>query len=661
MCVDNEGLYYNSRETSQLEQMLIEFDEDKNSEIVERSKKCISRILGESVTKYNIETKNIVELPANGKKRVLVLGQVETDKSIQFGCSKSITNNQLVLLAKAENPDADIIYKPHPDVLSGKVLKLTKPEDVENIATVIYDSVSLPEMIDKVDHVYTITSLSGFEAVLRGKKVTTFGAPFYSGWGFTDDRQVVERRQRTLTPEQVFAVTYLLYSRYINPITYERVELEQALDILKFLKKTPGALINTLPFKNTMTLFEVNKVENDIKLYENAGDFDKALSLQKELILNNPTNTQYLKKAALICKKDNQNVEGLAFLEDYLSTSDDDAKAHYERSILLKRLGKIGSEYESSLNAVIKLGDVKMKDKAIHALMDHSWYHKGQTPQSIELIRLAQKGVINQPIRLLKYAAILSQAGRPNEVVALYEKVVRLDLKYKSYCPFVALGAFMFNHDSKKYPKLKKYKIANDYLSKYKHRFVNELSKHSYAVVGNSPCDIGRGFGESIDEKRHVIRFNNFSSNLKFKKDYGLKTTIWVKPGGFFDEVKERDLDGVELVVIGKPDLEHCHTDAVDHILYFKEKGIPVCSVPRNIYNEAFSELEGVPSMGVLITSWIYHRLGGIPSNQIFGFSMTDQNDNKNSHYFKDSYKRSFYKHDWSKERKMFDNFLKVA
>ncbi len=661
MCIDNEGLYYNSRESSQLEKMLIDFDFDSNTELLERSKKCISRILNESVTKYNIQTQSQVILPENEKKRVLVLGQVETDKSIQFGCSRTITNNQLVLLAKTENPDAEIIYKPHPDVLSGKVLKLTKPEDVESIATVIYDSVSLTEMIDGADHVYTITSLSGFEAVLRGKKVTTFGAPFYSGWGFTDDRQPVERRKRTLSPEQVFAVTYLLYSRYINPVTYERIELEQALDIIKFLKNTPNILTNSLPFKGVISPPEIKKIEGDIKLHENSGDYKKALILQKDLILNTPVRTDYLKRYALICKKNDQNREGVEYLNQYLSTSSEDAKAYYEKAIILKRLGIINTEYEESLNNAIRFGDATLKDKALHALMDHSWYHKGQSPQSIDLIRQALKNEVKKPVRLLKYAAILKQAGRPNESVALYEKAVRLDIKYKNYCPFISLGAFMFNHDPKKYPKLKKYNVANDYLQKFRNKFIEELSKKTYAVVGNSPCEIGKNFGSVIDSNRHVVRFNNFSTNLKFQKDYGKKTTIWVKPGGFFDEVKERDLDNIELVIIGKPDLEHNHTDAVDHILYFKEKGIPVCCVPRNIYNEAFSELEGIPSMGALVTNWIYHYLGGIPNAQIFGFSMTDQGRNKNSHYFKDSYKRDFYKHDWDKEKELLNSFLEVA
>ena len=437
--------------------------------------------------------------------------------------------------------------------------------------------------------------------------------------------------------------------------------MEQTIDIIKFLKKSPELLSNALPFKDTISLNEVKKIEDDIKHLEKNGDLQKAFELQKELLLNNPTNVEYFKKAAVICKKNNLNIEALSFIEKYLTIVKDDPKANYEKAILLKRLGKIDQEYEASLNLVIKRGDVNLKDKAIHALIDHSWYHKGQSPQSIDLIRLVSKKEVTNPIRLQKYASILLQSGRPNEAIAYYEKSVRIDIKYKNYCPFIALGAFMYKHDSTKYPKLKKYKIANDYLNKYRNKFIEEVSNNSYALVGNSPCEKGLDKGEEIDKNRHVIRFNNFSSNLKFSKDYGSKSTIWVKPGGFFDEVKERDLCDIELVVLGKPDIEYCHTDAVDHILYFKEKNVPVCTIPRNVYNEAFSELEGIPSMGALMTSWIYHYLGDISSNNLFGFSMTDQKNNKNSHYFKDIYKRNYYKHDWDKERKMLDSFLKVA
>ena len=46
-----------------------------------------------------------------------------------------------------------------------------------------------------VDAVYVVTSTMGFEALLVGKPVTTFGVPWYAGWGVTDDRVTFEQAQ----------------------------------------------------------------------------------------------------------------------------------------------------------------------------------------------------------------------------------------------------------------------------------------------------------------------------------------------------------------------------------------------------------------------------------------------------------------------------------
>lgn len=69
--------------------------------------------------------------------------------------------------------------------------------------------------------------LAGFEALLRGKKVTTVGAPFYSGWGLTDDRQQIARRDRKLSIEEIFAGAYILYPFYYQT-NAELCSMEQA-------------------------------------------------------------------------------------------------------------------------------------------------------------------------------------------------------------------------------------------------------------------------------------------------------------------------------------------------------------------------------------------------------------------------------------------------
>ena len=44
---------------------------------------------------------------------------------------------------------------------------------------ILTQSIHLVDALETVDHVYTITSLGGFEALLRGKEVTVLGKPFY--------------------------------------------------------------------------------------------------------------------------------------------------------------------------------------------------------------------------------------------------------------------------------------------------------------------------------------------------------------------------------------------------------------------------------------------------------------------------------------------------
>ncbi|MFP3355645.1 hypothetical protein R0K04_30340, partial [Pseudoalteromonas sp. SIMBA_153] len=62
--------------------------------------------------------------------------------------------------------------------------------------------------------------------------VTTFGCPFYSGWGVTDDRQPNLRRKVKRTVEEILAAAYILYPKYFDFDKNETVEVE---DVIKKL------------------------------------------------------------------------------------------------------------------------------------------------------------------------------------------------------------------------------------------------------------------------------------------------------------------------------------------------------------------------------------------------------------------------------------------
>ncbi|MGD6991007.1 capsular polysaccharide biosynthesis protein [Sutcliffiella horikoshii] len=230
LCIDKTGLYFDSTKHNDLETLLNTYDFN-NPKLLEESKKCIGMLKKLRVSKYNhIQSKDIkLVYGKKVKKRILVIGQVEDDASIIKGCSRKLNNNDLVRIAKKENPDAEIIYKPHPDVLAGNRTYHSDPTDIEDIAKVIKEPLNLVDALETIDRVYTITSLSGFEALLRGIPVTTIGAPFYSGWGLTDDRQIVTRRKRKLTIEELFAGAYILYPTYINPYTKENFSLRKTI------------------------------------------------------------------------------------------------------------------------------------------------------------------------------------------------------------------------------------------------------------------------------------------------------------------------------------------------------------------------------------------------------------------------------------------------
>jgi capsular polysaccharide export protein len=157
--------------------------------------------------------------------------------SIIKGCASPMDNNDLVRIAARENPDAQIIYKPHPEILHGTRPAHSRPDEVRAIAQVLDHDIALADAFETIDHVYTMTSLAGFEALIRGIKVTCLGMPFYAGWGATDDRQICTRRTARRTPEEIFAAAYLLYAKYYDPFLRKPITFEEALELLHDMKR----------------------------------------------------------------------------------------------------------------------------------------------------------------------------------------------------------------------------------------------------------------------------------------------------------------------------------------------------------------------------------------------------------------------------------------
>lgn len=232
MILDDEGMYYDARRPSRLERLLLEGDLDDEALLV-RASKAIESIVTHGLSKYNNSPTQASKLGDNGgRPRVLVVDQTAGDLSVACGLGTRASFAQMLEAAHRENPDAEILVKTHPDVLTGKKqgnLGALKPHPRRRVISSACNPIRLLQQVDKV---YVVTSQLGFEALLASKPVVCFGAPFYSGWGLTDDRRPVTRRGQERTLEQVFAAAYILCSRYVDPDTGVHCELERVIQHL---------------------------------------------------------------------------------------------------------------------------------------------------------------------------------------------------------------------------------------------------------------------------------------------------------------------------------------------------------------------------------------------------------------------------------------------
>ncbi|EOH5867530.1 capsular polysaccharide biosynthesis protein [Campylobacter jejuni] len=235
LIVDDKGLYIDPNKVSKLEELLQNEIFDKN--MLNRAKNIIKTLLENRFSKYNGLKHEDLKINAKiGQKVILIPAQVEDDASMILG-GFGLSTLDLLKEVRSKNQDAYIIFKPHPDVLSGNRVGLKDETLILEFCDEIVKDCSIDSAIKIADEIHTITSTSGFDALLRAKKVFTYGMPFYAGWGLTKDKYRCERRTRKLSLEELVAGALIIYPRYINPKTKTLCEIEVCLDIMLNLQK----------------------------------------------------------------------------------------------------------------------------------------------------------------------------------------------------------------------------------------------------------------------------------------------------------------------------------------------------------------------------------------------------------------------------------------
>lgn len=249
LVTDDKGIYYDPTRPSGLE-ALIAASGGLSTAALRRAERLRSAIVRMGVSKYNLGGTDL-QVPATSGQVILVPGQVEDDASIRLGTKDIATNADLLTAVRRDFPDAFIIYKPHPDVEAG----LRSGAITAEAADMVAENADAISLIGRADRVCTMTSLLGFEALLRGVPVTCYGAPFYAGWSLTDDRgPVPARRGPAASLDGLVHATLIDYPRYHDPITRQPCPVEVVVERLakgdlpqsglrnRLLAKAQGAL-----------------------------------------------------------------------------------------------------------------------------------------------------------------------------------------------------------------------------------------------------------------------------------------------------------------------------------------------------------------------------------------------------------------------------------
>lgn len=230
LVLDRKGMYYDPSRPSELEDILNGFSSRPDAaELRERAAALRRFIVERGLTKYNVgfAAFDRTRIPV-GRPLLLVPGQVEDDASVRLGGCGIASNLKLLQAVRAARPGAYILYKPHPDVESGNRKGGVPDAEALRHADRIIRDARMDRLLGMVDEVHTLTSLTGFEALLRGVPVHTYGGPFYAGWGLTTDRLTFPRRAARLELDDLVAGTLLLYPAYYDWQTRQFCTAEDA-------------------------------------------------------------------------------------------------------------------------------------------------------------------------------------------------------------------------------------------------------------------------------------------------------------------------------------------------------------------------------------------------------------------------------------------------
>jgi capsular polysaccharide export protein len=220
LIVDDVGLHTDARHPSRLEALIAQGPTDRD-----RARRLVGAWRDHGLSKITRLPSCTLQLPP---RYVLVLDQLVGDASVEGGLAHPGSFDRMLQAARIEFPGLPIVLKTHPDTALRGRRSHFDPARVPR-AVAIAEACDPAPLIRGAEAVYTVTSQGGFEALLHGRPVRTFGMPFYAGWGLTTDDLAAPPRRGPATLEALVHAALVDYARYADPDTGRPTTVEATI------------------------------------------------------------------------------------------------------------------------------------------------------------------------------------------------------------------------------------------------------------------------------------------------------------------------------------------------------------------------------------------------------------------------------------------------
>ena len=242
LVLDDTGMYYDPSRPSSLETLL---QEPPSEHELATARRLRELLVQRNISKYNVTGVSDLPVLPRGRTIVLVPGQVEDDASVRLGGCGITTNLALLRAVRTQRPDAFILYKEHPDVVRGNRPGRLDMSRASALADAVIRTTPIEHALALCHEVHTLTSLTGFETLIRGIPVWTYGGPFYAGWGLTTDRVTFSRRCPLPSVEHLMVGALLRYPAYYDWNSRQFLDCQsfvQCLDAARAVESRKGVL-----------------------------------------------------------------------------------------------------------------------------------------------------------------------------------------------------------------------------------------------------------------------------------------------------------------------------------------------------------------------------------------------------------------------------------